>query len=203
MNTIDLLNKLYELNFTTNTFADKKHENLVKESIISLGITKTKNTEIINILKNKENKNKIVDELVGNFLFVEQPFGSQQSPDFIVCIDGLVIWIECKTGKNKVTWNTGYPLKDTLYVFSCKRNNTTTIFLGELTEIWKNNPDFEEIYNSFDREMKKLAKEKFGDKFNTRNFDFYMRRMLNDKTKYSNTDIRNDMFENTLKYFQN
>lgn len=203
MNVIDLINKIYELNFTTNTFADKKHENLVKETIKSLGITETKDLEIIKILKDTNNKNKIIDELVGNLVFVEQPFGSQKSPDFIVCIDGFIIWIECKSGKNKITWNTGYPTKDTLYVFSCKKKDTTTIFLGSLTEIWENNPNFEKDYNIFDKEMKKLTKKLFGDKFKTTNFDFYMRRMLNDKTKYSNPDVRTNFYQKTLDVFSN
>lgn len=91
MITIDLLKKLYDLNFTTNTFADKKHENLVKETIKSLGITETKDNELIKVLKDLKNKNKSVSELIGNFIFVEQPFGSQKSPDFIVCIDGFIL----------------------------------------------------------------------------------------------------------------
>lgn len=203
MNTIDLLKKLYDLNFTTNTFADKKHENLVKETIKSFGITETKDNEIIKILKDVKNKNKSVSKLVGNFIFVEQPFGSQRSPDFIVCIDGFILWIECKSGKNKITWNTGYPTRDTLYVFSCKKKDTTTIFLGFLTEIWENNENFEKDYNDFDKEMKKITKKLFGDKFKTKIFDFYMRRMLNDKTKYSNTDVREDFYKKTLEVFSN
>jgi hypothetical protein len=201
MTKINLIEKLYSLNFTTNTFADKKHENLVKETIKSLGISETKDLDIIKILKDDKNKNKIVNELSDNFIFIEQPFGSQKSPDFIVCIDGFIIWIECKSGKNKITWNTGYPTRDTLYVFSCKKKDTTTIFLGYLTEIWEKNENFEKDYNDFDKEMKKITKKIFGDKFKTKNFDFYMRRMLNDKTKYSNTEVREDFFSKTLDFF--
>ena len=203
MNAIDLINKIYELNFTTNTFADKKHENLVKETIESLGMTETKDLEIIKNLKDNKNKNKIVDGLVGSFVFVEQPFGSQSPPDFIVCVDGLIIWIECKSGKDKITWNTGYPTKDTLYVFSCKKKNTTTIFLGSLTEIQENNPNFEKDYNSLNKEMKKITKKLFSDKIKTTNFGFYMRRMLTDKTKYSNPDIRKNFYQKTLDVFSN
>lgn len=203
MNITDLINKIYDLSFTTNTFADKKHENLVKETIKSLGITETKDVEIIKLIKDIKNKNKIIEKLVGSFVFVEQPFGGQKSPDFIVCVDGFVIWIECKSGKNKITWNTGYPTKDTLYVFSCKKKDTTTIFIGSLTEIWRNNEDFETDYNKFDREMKKITKKIFGERFNTTNFDFYMRRMLTDKTKYSNPDVRLEFYKKTLDIFSN
>jgi len=204
MKPIDLLNKLYDLKYSKNTFKEKKHEKSVKKIIESFGLTETKNNDEITILKNKDNKNKSVDELVGRFIFLEQPFGSQQCPDFIVCINGFIIWIECKSGKNKITWNSGYPRKDILYVFTCKKNNTTTIFLGSQTEICQTFPNLEEKLESFDKEIKKLAKEKFEKEFgNLSLYEIYIRKMLIDKTKYSNTNFRKKMYEQTLKIYSN
>jgi hypothetical protein len=203
MEVTDLIKKLYDLNFTTNTFADKKHEKLVKKVFKSFGMTKTDDVEAIKILKYENNINKVVNELVGKFIFIEQPFGSQNSPDFIVCMSGFILWIECKSGKNKITWNSGYPRKEILYVFSCKKKNTTTVFLGSLTELWEKNPNFDERYDNFDRKKKESSKKEFSDEFQTENFSFYPRRMLIDTTKYSHSEIRDNFYKGTLEVFSN
>lgn len=204
MKPIDLLNKLYELKYSKNTFKDKKHENSVKKIIENFGLKETNNNDEITILKNKNNINKSVDELVGRFLFLEQPFGSQQSPDFIVCINGFIIWIECKSGKNKITWNSGFPRKDILYVFTCKKNNTTTLFLGSQTKMYQDFPDFEEKLEFFDKEVKKLAKEIYKKEFKDDKFyEIYIRKMLVDKTKYSDQNLRKKMYEETLNFYLN
>ena len=203
MEVIDLIKKLYDLNFKTNTFADKKHEKLVKKLFKSFGMIKADDVETIKILKDENNINKVVDELVGKCIFIEQPFGSQNSPDFIVCINGFILWIECKSGKNTITWNSGYPREEFLYVYSCKKKNTTTVFLGSLTDLWEENPNFGERYNNFDKKNKESSKEKFNDEFKTKNYYFYSRRMLIDITKYSSTEIRDDFYKRTLEVFSN
>jgi hypothetical protein len=204
MKPIDLLNKLYELQYSKNTFKEKNHEKSVKKIIESYGLKETKNNDEIIILQNKNNINKSVDELVGRFIFLEQPFGSQQSPDFIVCINGFIIWIECKSGKNKITWNSGYPRKDILYVFTCKKNNATTIFLGSQTKMYQDFPDFEEKLEFFDKEVKKLAKEIYKKEFKDDKFyEIYIRKMLVDKTKYSDQNLRKKMYEETLNFYLN
>ena len=187
---------LYNLNFTSNTFANKKHENSVKDIFITNGLTEINKSDdrFKNFLKDRKNSTKTIDELKGCFLFIEQPFGSQSAPDFIICVDGYILWVECKSGSDKITWNTGYPKTDILFVFSCKKKNATTIFFGQSSEILLNNPDFESDYELFDKELKKLANKIFGEKFTTMMFSFYMRRMLNDKTKYSDPSTRSDFY---------
>lgn len=200
---IILLEELINLEFRTNKFADKNHENLIRNKIIDFGLTEVTDHNIKIILKDQNNKNKRIEQLAGISVFIEQPFGSQMSPDFILCIDGFILWVECKSGKEKVTWNSGYPKEDILYVFSCKKKNTTTIFLGQLTEIHLNNPDFEVKYNKFDRKIKQIAEEIFGNWFITNFFSFYMRRMLNDLTKYSKKETREIFNQKTLDYYSN
>lgn len=187
---------LYNLNFTSNTFANKKHENSVKDIFVTNGLTEINKSDdrFKNFLKHRKNTTKTIDELKGCFLFIEQPFGSQSAPDFIICVDGYILWIECKSGSDKITWNTGYPKTDILFVFSCKKKNTTTIFFGQSSDIIVNNPDFESEYEWFDKVLKKFSKKKFKKKFNSDKFDFYMRRMLNDKTKYSDPSTRSDFY---------
>jgi len=203
MYTTDLVKKLFDLGYKSNTFADKKHENRVRNIIESFGIKKTQDYSIIKKLKDEKNINKIVDELVGVFVYIEQPFGSQKSPDFIVCISGHIIWIECKSGKKNITWNSGFPRKNVLYVFSSKKTNNTTVFLGSQSEIYLKNLEFEEKYNKFDTEIKELAEKKFEGLFESEKFSFYSRRMLVDKTDYSSQEFRFSLYEKTLEVFSN
>lgn len=201
MNVTDLIKKLFDLEYKSNTFADKKHENRVRDTIESLGIKKTKDSSIIKILKDKKNINKFVGELVDVVVYIEQPFGSQKSPDFIICFYGHIIWVECKSGKNRISWNSGYPQENVLYVFSSKKTNNTTVFLGSQTEIYIENKKFEERYNQFDKKNKESSKEEFENIFKSENFSFYSRRMLIDKTDYSNQELRFSLFEKTLEVF--
>lgn len=203
MSIINLINKLYNVEFTTNTFADKKHENRVRNIIESFGIKKTNDSSIIKILKNKKNINKIVDELVDIFVYIEQPFGSQKSPDFIICFFGHIIWIECKSGKKRITWNTGYPRENVLYVFSSKKTNKTTVFLGSQTELLIENENFEERYDGIDKELKETSKERFNNEFKSKNCSLYFRRMLDDKTNYSDPELREHLYKKTLEVFSN
>ncbi len=190
-----LINDIYNLQFTSNTFAEKKHENSVKEIFTNNGMVEIKKTDArFKFLKERKNSTKVVEELKGNYIFIEQPFGSQAAPDFIICVDGYILWIECKSGKDTLTWNTGYPKNNVLFVFSSKKRNTTTIFFGQNSEILTNNPTFEEKYVEFDKKLKQLSKESFGDEFKSEYFSFYMRKMLNDKTKYSDPSVRLDYY---------
>jgi hypothetical protein len=190
-----LINDLFNLNFASNTFAEKKHEDSVKNIFVNNGLVEIqKNDDRFKFLKERKNSTNTIEELKGSFIFIEQPFGSQKAPDFIICVDGYVLWVECKSGKDTLTWNTGYPKNNVLFVFSSKKRNTTTIFFGQNSEILTNNPTFETEYELFDKELKKLAVKIFGEKFTTKMFTFYMRRMLNDKTKYSDSTLRLDYY---------
>ncbi len=190
----DFIEKLFNLNYSINTFQSKKHELNIINIFNEFNIIESP-LEYFTILKNKDNINKIID-IKGNY-YINQPFGSQKSPDFIVVIEGLVLWIECKTGNKKITWNSGYPNKEILYVFSCKKNNTTTLFFGKFHEVHLND-NFVELYEQFDKKLKEIAKNEFT--FKTVNIDYYNRRMLIDKTNYSEPFIRKEMYIKTLNY---
>jgi len=192
-----IINDLYNFNFTTNTFADKKHENAIKNIFISNGLTQIeKHDKRFSILTNKTNLLSKISELENDFIFIEQPFGSQKTPDFIICVAGFILWIECKSGK-KLVWNTGYPKKDVLVVFSSKKTDKTTLFFGQLTELYNKSSNFEELYEKLDKKLKKICKDEFAELFETENFSLYHRRMLTDNTKYENSKIREDFFTRT------
>ena len=193
-----LINELYNLDFTSNTFADKGHEGSVKKILMDSGfIEASKSDASLSPLKNRDNVLKTIPDLATKCIFIEQPFGSQRSPDFIVCVNGLVLWIECKSGKDTILWNTGYPKNDIMVVFSSKNKRTTTLFFGQFTELLVKNPDFEDIYNRIDAEAKQFLAKQFKDRIDSDNCDLYCRRMLNDKTKYSDPELRLDFFTKT------
>lgn len=204
---IHIINQLYELKIQdyVNTIIEKQHEiqveNIFKQNNYKL--VQSIEIDIIDKLKNINNKNTIIKELKNQFLYLPQPFGSQNSPDFIICVDGFILWLECKSGKNKITWNTGYPIPETLYIFSCRNKNTSTLFLGRFSELLIKNPAFDYQYREFDVRMKSLCKEYFSESFISDNFSFYMRRMLNDKTKYSCPLLREEYYNSTIQYFNN
>jgi len=200
MNLTHIINDLYNFDFTSNTFADKKHENAIKRIFTEnnlIQLEKDADDKRVAILKNRKNLLTTVEELKNDFLFIEQPFGSQKSPDFIICIAGFILWIECKSGK-KLVWNTGYPKNNVLFVFSSKATNRTTLFFGQFTDLLMKNPNFEVDYEKMDKEIKKICKDIFTDKFDTKLFELYHRRMLTDKTKYHTTEIREDFFSKTI-----
>jgi hypothetical protein len=182
---INIVSDLYNMKFKNNAFADKKHEKSVEDILIANGLNLTIDVEILEIMKNRDNNFKIINSLKGKMFYIKQPFGSQKQPDFIICVDGFILWIECKSGKNNIVWNTGFPKKDILYVFSNKTKNCTTLFLGQETEIVEKYPNFEKEYNDFCQEVQQYCKDKWNNIFpNFNMFSHYYRRMLNDKTKY-------------------
>jgi hypothetical protein len=64
--------------------------------------------------------------------YVEQPLGSQNTPDFIVCYRGSIYYIELKSSaKEKITWNGGYPHDGYIYLFSAGAHDAQTVFMGE------------------------------------------------------------------------
>lgn len=204
-----LVDDLFNLKFKSNTFADKGHENSIKGILVKHSLSeinkdewkKSKNNVIFDLLKDRSNSTKFVESLKDQKLFIEQPFGSQKAPDFIFCINGFIIWLECKSSEGgKLVWNTGYPKSNILFLYSDKKKDTTTLFLGQFSEIIENNPLFESEYESFDKAIKELASTRFKTGFNSSNFSFYARRMLNDNTKYSDPKVRIEFFEKTKNF---
>lgn len=214
-----LINELRSIKHNPNTFADKKHENAVKDILLNNGLSpRTKLTDkekqklknkkipqdileknrILSILRNTNNILTIVEEFKNEFFFIEQPNGPNDSPDFIVCYNGLILWLECKSAENgnNLMWNSGYPRKNVLYIFSCKESGNTTLFLGQNTEIQLNNSNFENDYQLFDEEVKRYADELFRKMFpNCNEFSYYNRRMLNNNTNYDTENLREYHFD--------
>ena len=63
--------------------------------------------------------------------FVFQPCGHNDSPDFIMKVDGKSYFIECKSvkGSSKAPmYNSGIPKDEYIYVFTAERYDKTTVY---------------------------------------------------------------------------
>lgn len=66
--------------------------------------------------------------------YINQPFGSQASPDFILVrtSNGFskTLYIECKSGKDSIFWNDGFPSDTTIYLFACRKFGTAKMYMS-------------------------------------------------------------------------
>jgi hypothetical protein len=157
--------------------------------------------------------------------YIEQPLGSQNTPDFVVCYRGVINYIELKSSaKEKITWNGGYPHDGYIYLFSTGIHDAQTVFLGE--DAWP--ADVKEELLSF-----ALSQKERTDNFNqtiglpktiqtfwtkiksffgiqereqtksTSKQSYYTRNMFNDNEKYYSREDReyyeNNVFINIFK----
>ena len=64
--------------------------------------------------------------------YVREPFGGKSNPDFMLIVYGRVIFLECKSGKERnYKWNNSIPKKDYLYLMSCGATNRSTLIMGQ------------------------------------------------------------------------
>lgn len=91
--------------------------------------------EVLNPLANSVLKNGLAAK--GNRytnIYIHQPYGSQQFPDFLVFTKDNVFCIESKYSKkngNKPVWNSNLPKSSTIYIFGCYEKRDVTYFVGE------------------------------------------------------------------------
>lgn len=71
---------------------------------------------------------------IPNGSFIEQPFGTHQSPDFIVKVSrSNILFLEAKSSERQThpTYNSGTIEPNFIYVFCSKKTNQTTIYKGD------------------------------------------------------------------------
>ena len=97
----------------------------------------------------------VVDErYINNKFFIHQPFGTQNSPDFIICVYGLIICLEDKSSKNgTIMWNSHIPRNDFLYHFCIPGYSTICFNPIEVSH------DTAEILSTYIENSKITAKE--------------------------------------------
>lgn len=87
------------------------------------------------VIKNSLINSKKINAIDG-IDFIEELYGSQQFPDFILLniknktiVNSLKI--ELKSGDKKIMWNDGRPMKDSIYLFTDNKTGKSGIFSGE------------------------------------------------------------------------
>lgn len=160
-----------------NTFKSKDHEDAFAAELENSGYTELDyQSDFAKEIK-VHSSMSLVPELMGKYVFIPQPFGSQMTPDFIVVIDGRVLYVEMKRSNQKnISWNTGYPKNDYFYIFDSGK-------LGRIIFFGDHHPAYgglEDQYNDLVDKLKLESDRLFG----STPFNFYMRKMINDKGSY-------------------
>lgn len=176
-NLIALFNDIKNISYISG-----KHELLVSNILEKNGFTKEEKT-----LKCKDREKTInrIDEIgvMENYTFIHQPYGSQQSPDFIIKYNNYILALECKSSKqNYPTYNSG-GINDYIYILS-KAGGKTMIYLG--TDIINDEikglvdeylKEVKAITDEFNKKLKKVDKENV-------NYSHYHRDMVNTTANY-------------------
>jgi len=149
-----------------------------------------------------------VEELINKYGYVYeyQPNGSHQSPDFRVTLpNGRVVDIECKSSKGVYpVYNGGLPKEGTVYIFSSKKYNKTTVFFADdVVSACKR-----ELYAQLVEDLNAVLKTYQMDDVwqnDDRGFDFYVRNMYTqsggkDKKDYFTHVDRNRCEQNVLNF---
>jgi hypothetical protein len=120
---------------------------------------------------------------VNSVYFIQEPFGSKASPDFLIISSNGLLGIEDKSSKGgKVTFNTGTPGGNKFIMYYDRKDKKIFLISGKNWG-WENNIESE--YKQFTKEMIIYAKNKFEERFGDRvkNMTYYARPMLIDKNK--------------------
>jgi hypothetical protein len=186
----------------------KQHE-LTEDEKKSLRKFLDKNKKIIleEWLTGKDYRENIPSELknIENGTYIYQPFGTQNSPDFIIIENGLFIPIEAKSSKK------GYPQYNSggikviyIYVLTSRQHDETTVYLG--SDIITNEIN-ELITEHIERcrELDKILNEKLEEKdIHKRGIRYYTRPMIIHKgsseyTNYFKHENRIETEENVFR----
>jgi hypothetical protein len=120
---------------------------------------------------------------VNSVYFIQEPFGSKASPDFLIISSNGLLGIEDKSSKGgKVTFNTGTPGGNKFIMYYDRKDKKIFLISGKNWG-WEN--DIESDYKQFTKDMIIYAKNKFEERFGDRvkNMTYYARPMLIDKNK--------------------
>lgn len=133
---------LEDTKYSSTQTKSKNHHTLVKEILIANNFKKINNDNFIKKLKNIIRENKIFCEnfakISNGKYFYEEILGRQSPPDFILLniIDNNVkiIYLECKSGKNKIMWNDSYLKENYIYLYT-DVSKKTYLFSGNKENI--------------------------------------------------------------------
>lgn len=130
----------------------------------------------------KDEEKKILnDELDKNQVYiVNKPNNSQKWPDILIIYNNIGLPIEIKSAKNNnIVWNSGYPRKNSIYIFGSSKHQKSTYFLGQ--DVIKEE-EKEKLFN-LASQAKIYCQNVSGD------WSFYVRKMYTSTLKYFEDDI--------------
>ena len=155
----------------------------------------------------KQNLNYVLEPMP-NFTYITQPFGSNDSPDFIIKDEnGNILCIEAKSSSKNYfpLYNSGGIKQNYIYVFCSKKTNQTVIYKGSdiiAQEQCRLITEHIELQRQQDIELnKKLAEHDT----NNRGVSYYTRPMIiqkgsAEKTNYFTHQNKNAATNNALNY---
>jgi hypothetical protein len=176
------------------------HENAVEDILCKHGLKKnTMKYKMPNESLNKNTKGTVTlrqkddwlnggdHSMLPDNIYISQPCGTHNNPDFIVKSEGKLFFLECKSATDGATpvYNSSYALSGYIYIFSSKKYNKTTVFLGEDIVT----PEAAKLYDDRQREHKliddkhDLIAAKSGADKNKRGNGYYNREMYNQFSK--------------------
>lgn len=138
---------------------------------------------------NPEHENQVEELLIKhNIKYVAQPNGTQNSPDFYAYHEGKRYSIECKSSKGHYpTYNGGLPKPESIYIFSSKKYNQTTLYFADDVVTKRKR----ELFSCLIEEINDVLK-KYQDlpewKDDDRGFNFYIRNMFTQSGGWTRTD---------------
>jgi len=147
-----VLEDISNMNYGSNKFGEKIHENNLEGVLKSRGFKAMDNED---------------DEQKGDF-YIKEPNGAQNPPDFRIFSKGESLDIECKSCQKgyKPMWNASYPDTNSIYVYTNKTDNETILFTGEEVITEKVRMIYEkykrlnkELHQQINEELKALSEE--------------------------------------------
>lgn len=166
----------------TENLNNSKHENQIKSLLEKHGFTIITKKEFVKLYEGNW-------DLLPEHYGVEQPFGSQQSPDFRVKHNSKLVDIECKSNNKSAfpVYNTGLPKPDVFYIFTCGKYNATTIYISNDVVMKRKRELYACLIDELNAILRKYqAMPEWQD--DDRGFDFYIRNMFKQTGKWTRTD---------------
>ena len=150
---------------------------------------------------NKVTKSKNVVTLNDDILYlIPQPNGSQNWPDTALIYNKVMVF-ELKSGKTgKITWNSGFPVNNCIYVYNNYSLGETLLFMGE---------DRAEastilVKEKFSQNLRDYAKKMLEqDEFKIlkkNKINYFLRDMWEDTMNYSKSEMKDEWRSNVENF---
>jgi hypothetical protein len=131
-----IIEKILEMRYYENHAAASgkvhniaKHEDAVEDLLHSHGLSRL-DRKIKIAYRDEMLMTGLAGDLPDN-VFIPQPCGTHDSPDFIVKKAGKLYFIECKSAKGGTPmYNSGVPKAQYIYVLCSKKHDETTVYWG-------------------------------------------------------------------------